>query len=86
MSVIAWREVNAAWEQLEDGGDLQSVRESWDRLTAIRRELDTTIVRLAQELDALRIAAATPDEYWQAEHRHRDHEGERGARTWGREP
>lgn len=53
-------QIQLAWQQLEAGRPLNDLRASWDRLVAIRRELDEAVVALASRIEQLRIVAQQP--------------------------
>jgi hypothetical protein len=53
MSVTA-QQIEHAWELLDDGAAMDELRRSWDRLVALRRELDEVVVALAQRMEQLR--------------------------------
>ncbi len=59
---VTTEQIQIAWQQLEAGAALDEVRRSWDRLVAIRRELDEAVVALAQRIEQLRIIAQQPPE------------------------
>ena len=54
---LAAEQVERAWRLLEDGAALEEVRQSWNILTELRRDLDVTVVALAREIERLRIEA-----------------------------
>jgi hypothetical protein len=56
------QQIEHAWRVLEDGSALEEVRGCWERLTAIRRELDTAVFELARRIEQLRMEAARPPE------------------------
>lgn len=47
-------QIKLAWRLLDDDAPLRDVRASWDRLVAIRRELDNAVVELARRIEQLR--------------------------------
>lgn len=55
--MTAAQQIEDAWQLLEDGAALQELRASWNRLTQIRRELDTAVLELARRIEQLRIEA-----------------------------
>ena len=48
-------------QQLEDGAAIDDLRGSWDRLIVIRRDLDRTVLALAERMDEIRNTVAEPE-------------------------